>query len=58
MQLNRLATAVHVKSSWCFISVQQETVSTLEHGLISYLRTAETVDSKTSIRLSIVRGRL
>lgn len=58
MQLNRLETAVHVKSSWCFISLQQETVSTLEHGLNSYLRTAEMVDSKTRIGLSIGRGRL
>lgn len=58
MQLNRLKTAMQVKSSWCFISLQQGTVSTLEHGLISYLRTAEMVDSKTTIELSIVRGRL
>lgn len=45
-----LKTTMQVKSSWCFINLQHETVFTLYHGLISYLRHTEIVDIKTELR--------
>lgn len=45
-----LKTTMQVKSSWWFISLQHETVFTLYHGVISYLRHTEMVDIKTELR--------